>query len=102
RAGISQTRARSVEGSGMSSWSEEFALVGAGGEPVDLWRTIMSHGVVDLPPMRIDPKGRVLEATLALQNGKPRTVEVSPGRNGYGRIETVGPAPTKHEVAELL
>src|SRR5207302_8824999 len=75
---------------------------GAGGEPVDLWRTIMSHGVVDLPPMRIDPEGRVLEATLALQNGKPRTVEVSAGRNGYGQIEAVGPAPTKHEAAELL
>jgi hypothetical protein len=30
----------------------EFPLVGAGGEPVDLVRTLNSHGFVDLPPMR--------------------------------------------------
>jgi hypothetical protein len=32
-------------------WSAELALAGAGGEPVDLWRSIQSHGLVDLPPM---------------------------------------------------
>jgi hypothetical protein len=28
----------------------ELALSGPSGEPVDLWRTILSHGVADLPP----------------------------------------------------
>ena len=31
-------------------WSKELELVGAGGEPVDLRRTLASHGVADLPP----------------------------------------------------
>jgi N-glycosylase/DNA lyase len=86
----------------MSGWSTEFALVGAGGEPVDLWRTIMSHGVVDLPPMRIDEEGRVLEATLALGGGAPRTVEISSGRPGYGRVVAIGPEPPSSQAAALL
>jgi N-glycosylase/DNA lyase len=86
----------------MSGWSTEFALVGAGGEPVDLWRTIMSHGVVDLPPMRIDEERRVLEATLTLAHGQPRTVEISESCPGYGRATALGPAPTSSQAAELL
>ena len=38
-------------------WSAELELVGAGGEPVDLWRTLASHGVADLPP-NVDRRGR--------------------------------------------
>jgi len=47
-------------------WSAELELVGAGGEPVDLWRTLASHGVADLPPNLIDDEARTLETTLAL------------------------------------
>ncbi len=86
----------------MSGWSTEFALVGTGGEPVDLWRTIMSHGVVDLPPMRIDEERRALEATLALARGRPRTVEIAAGRPGYGLVSARGPEPSSVEAAELL
>jgi len=86
----------------MSGWSTEFALVGTGGEPVDLWRTIMSHGVVDLPPMRIDEEQRVLETTLVFEHGEPRTVEISTGRPGYGRVTAHGPEPATLEAAELL
>ncbi|MDQ4030340.1 MAG: Fe-S cluster assembly protein HesB [Actinomycetota bacterium] len=39
-------------------------LRGGGGEPVDLWRTIVSHGVASLPPARIDEKERTYEYTL--------------------------------------
>ena len=42
------------------TWSATLPLEGAGGEPVDLWRTIVSHGVADLPPNRIDEDERVL------------------------------------------
>jgi N-glycosylase/DNA lyase len=86
----------------MNGWSAEFALTGAGGEPVDLWRTIMSHGVVDLPPMRIDEERRVLETTLAFEHGEPRTGEISSGRAGYGRVTVHGPEPASLEAAELL
>ena len=42
----------------------ELQLVGAGGEPVDFARTIVSHGVAELPPNRVDLPGRALETTL--------------------------------------
>jgi 3-methyladenine DNA glycosylase/8-oxoguanine DNA glycosylase len=68
----------------------EFRLVGAGGEPVDLRRTIASHGVADLPPNRIDEEAWTLELTLPVDGASPKTVLVSAGRDGYGRMEVVG------------
>jgi 3-methyladenine DNA glycosylase/8-oxoguanine DNA glycosylase len=68
----------------------EFRLVGAGGEPVDLRRTIASHGVADLPPNRIDEEAWTLELTLPVDGTAPKTVLVSAGRDGYGRMEVVG------------
>ena len=68
----------------------QLALVGAGGEPVDLWRTISSHGVADLPPNRIDDEQRTLEVTVAVARGKPRTAVISQGRPGYARVELRG------------
>ena len=69
-------------------------LVGAGREPVDLWRTIQSHGLVDLPPMRIDDESRSLEVTLPLQGARPRTVRIAAGRPGYAAVEVAGRAPS--------
>jgi 3-methyladenine DNA glycosylase/8-oxoguanine DNA glycosylase len=54
----------------------EIPLVGAGGEPVDFARTIVSHGVAELPPNRIDLPGRALETTLPVRDG-PRTVRIT-------------------------
>jgi 3-methyladenine DNA glycosylase/8-oxoguanine DNA glycosylase len=68
----------------------EFRLVGAGGEPVDLRRTIASHGVADLPPNRIDEEAWTLELTVPVDGTAPRTVIVSQGRPGYGRIDVLG------------
>jgi 3-methyladenine DNA glycosylase/8-oxoguanine DNA glycosylase len=70
-------------------WSAELELVGAGGEPVDLWRTLASHGVADLAPNALDDEARVLETTLPLPRGRARTVRVSAGRPGFARIESV-------------
>ena len=48
-------RSRNAFGLSMArTWSAELELKGAGGEPVDLRRTIASHGVADLPPNEID------------------------------------------------
>ena len=68
----------------------ELPLVGGGGEPVDLWRTIQSHGVVDLPPSRIDEEERALEATLPLPGGRPRAVRIEQGRPGLARVKVAG------------
>jgi len=44
----------------------EIPLRGAGGEPVDFARTIVSHGVAELPPNRVDLETRTLETTLPI------------------------------------
>jgi 3-methyladenine DNA glycosylase/8-oxoguanine DNA glycosylase len=84
------------------AWSAELALAGAGGEPVDLWRAIQSHGLVDLPPMRIDEEARALEITVPLPGARPRTVWIAEGRDGYARVTVVGRAPGSRREDDLL
>jgi len=62
-------------------------LVGAGGEPVDFARTIVWHGVAELPPNRVDLAARTLETTLPVPRGA-RTVRIASDR-GNLQIETV-------------
>jgi 3-methyladenine DNA glycosylase/8-oxoguanine DNA glycosylase len=72
-------------------WSKELELVGAGGEPVDLRRTLASHGVADLPPNEINPETWTLTTTLALPRGAA-TVHVGPGRTGFASVQGSGPS----------
>ena len=69
--------------------SAELPLRGAGGEPVDLRRTIASHGVADLAPNRIDEDASTLELTLLLDRQGATTLRISPGRKGHARAEVV-------------
>jgi len=82
-------------------WSAEIRLVGAGGEPVDLQRTLLSHGFVELPPMGLDEDVPTLELTLAV-NGKARTIEIGPGRRGYARVTARGRAPSARTADGLV
>jgi N-glycosylase/DNA lyase len=68
----------------------EIALQGPQGEPVDLRRTFMSHGVADLPPGRVDEDANAYVTTLALPSAKPRTVRIVAGRPGRARVEVEG------------
>lgn len=80
-------------------------LEGPGGEPVDLWRTFISHGVTSLPPMRVLPERRAFEVTLALKRGRPRSVLVSQGRGRNARLEVVGRPPgdaARREIGEKV
>jgi 3-methyladenine DNA glycosylase/8-oxoguanine DNA glycosylase len=78
----------------------ELPLRGAGGEPVDLWRTLVSHGVAELPPARIDEEARTMEITLRT-NGSARTVRVSEGRRGSAAVEIVGRKPSARDLERL-
>jgi len=69
------------------SWSAELELVGAGGEPVDLWRTLASHGLADLPPNALDEEARSFETTVALPRGRARTIRISAGRPGFALVD---------------
>lgn len=79
----------------------EFPLVGAGGEPVDLVRTLNSHGFVDLPPMRPAADYRSLEITLPTGRGRPRTVRIHAGRDGHGAMTVLGPAISASTASRL-
>ena len=68
----------------------ELPLVGAGGEPVDFARTIVSHGVAELPPNRLELDARMLETTLPVPRGA-RTVRLTEGGGELG-IEAVAGA----------
>jgi 3-methyladenine DNA glycosylase/8-oxoguanine DNA glycosylase len=80
----------------------ELPLVGAGGEPVDFARTIVSHGVAELPPNRLDLAARTLETTLAVpggarsvritQGGGSLRVELRAGRAGRAQAAAIGRA----------
>ncbi|HEY3106278.1 MAG TPA: hypothetical protein VGJ49_05730 [Gaiellaceae bacterium] len=84
------------------TWHAELALVGAGGEPVDLRRTIASHGVADLPPNRTDEDALTLEITVRVPRGRPRTVGIAQGPPGKAAITVLGPEPSRQTAATLL
>ncbi len=86
----------------MPQWSAELPLVGAGGEPVDLWRTISSHGLVSLSPARIDEEARVLEITVPVEGRPPRTLRISSADARRARVEVLGPRPTKADQSGVL
>jgi hypothetical protein len=67
-------------------------LTGPGGEPIDLWRTMNSHGFAELAPTALDEDVRTLELTLRTRRGKPRRVRIREGRSNSAVIEILGPA----------
>ncbi|MQB01287.1 MAG: Fe-S cluster assembly protein HesB [Actinobacteria bacterium] len=75
-------------------------LAGVGGEPVDLWRTLISHGMVSLPPMALDEDARRLELTLPMDGYRPRTVRIA-GRGPDARIDVFGPRANAGEIKEI-
>ena len=70
----------------------QLPLAGPGGEPVDLWRTMNSHGFAELAPTRLDEEARTLEVTLRIRRGKPRRVRLREGGSGHVAVEILGPA----------
>ena len=55
----------------------ELDLRAPGGEPVDLWRTLISHGFAGLSPTVLDEEHRSLAFTIRVPGGRPRRVRVS-------------------------
>ena len=70
----------------------ELSLRGPGGEPVDLWRTLNSHGFADLAPLQLDAERRSLSLTVRVPGGRPRRVQIGPGRPGSASVEILGGA----------
>lgn len=74
---------------------------GAAGEPVDLRRTLASHGVATLAPQRVDMERWVLESTLDA-DGEARTISVASGPPGELVVRADGaPLPARRRDALL-
>jgi N-glycosylase/DNA lyase len=70
----------------------EMHLRGAGGEPVDLRRTFLSHGVANLPPLFVERGNLSLTMTLRLDRSV-RSVVISNGSRNKISILVKGPTP---------
>jgi len=71
-------------------WSATIALKGAGGEPVDLRRTVDGHGLTALPPMTPDADQRGFGIVLRMPRGRPLAVRVREA--GKRRVRVTAPA----------
>ncbi len=82
-------------------WQVEIPLTGPGGEPVDLRRTVLSHGCALLPPADLDEAAGILTVTLPV-GGTPRVVRIAPGRPGHVLLSAAGPPPGARQAAALV
>ena len=77
-------------------------LEGPGGEPVDLWRTLLSHGVASLPPNQVDEAAHTLITTLDV-GGAARSVRVAEVAGAAAvTLHDAGPPPPPPVAAALV
>ncbi len=76
----------------MADDSMTLPLRGPTGEPVDLARTVNSHGFADLAPSSVDEEA-TLAVTIRVPGGRPRRVLIRPGKAGSARVDVLGPVP---------
>jgi 3-methyladenine DNA glycosylase/8-oxoguanine DNA glycosylase len=79
----------------------EITLVGPAGEPVDLARTLGSHGFATLAPLRLDEAASTLEVTVRPARGRPRRARIAPGGRGRARVEVLGPGTGPRVLADV-
>ncbi|MGH2679348.1 MAG: DNA-3-methyladenine glycosylase family protein [Actinomycetota bacterium] len=82
--------------------SLDLELRAPGGEPVDLWRTLVSHGFAELSPTVLDEEHRVLAFTVRVPGGRPRRVRISEGSDRAARVDVLGPRPGPNVVRGVL
>lgn len=68
----------------------ELELRGGGGEQVDLWRTVRSHGLASLPPAEVDADAAAYRITLTVPGHGPRLVELRAARPGVAQVAVHG------------
>ncbi len=76
-------------------------LRGGGGEPVDLRRTLLSHGVAALPPNRVDEARSILETTVLTGGGRARSIRLSAAGSDGVRLEALGGGVAADEARDL-
>ena len=81
-------------------WSTAIELQGAGGEPVDFARTLLSHGVADLLPNVIAPDGSSLETVLA-SGGRAWMLVLTSDGPGSARLSAAAGSPPPPKRAQV-
>jgi N-glycosylase/DNA lyase len=76
-----------------NAWSTSLALRGPGGEPVDLRRTVVSHGLTELPPMTVHQDESGFDVVLTMPRGRPLRVRVRPAGRARARVSAL-PRPS--------
>ena len=74
--------------------SIDLPLVGPQGEPIDLLRTLTSHGVATLPPLAVDEHTCTLEVTVPIAGERPRTIRVTRAGATTAHITVLGITPS--------
>src|SRR2546428_7100308 len=72
----------------------DLPLVGPQGEPIDLLRTLTSHGLASLPPMSVDEHTCTLDVTVPIAGRRPRTVRVTRASQTNAHVTMLGPSPS--------
>jgi 3-methyladenine DNA glycosylase/8-oxoguanine DNA glycosylase len=85
-----------------AGWSAEFPLRGPAGEVIDLRRVFLSHGIAELPPMRLDQRAWTFEITVPLRGFGARTVIVSQARPGHGLVSVANETMTPDLAAAVM
>jgi N-glycosylase/DNA lyase len=85
---------------GTEPWSATIALKGAGGEPVDLRRTVDGHGLTTLPPMTPDADQRGFGIVLRMPRGRPLATRVR--QAGATRVRVTAAARSQAQRQAVL
>jgi 3-methyladenine DNA glycosylase/8-oxoguanine DNA glycosylase len=85
-----------------AGWSAQFPLRGPAGEVIDLRRVFLSHGIAELPPMRLDQSAWTFEITVPLRGFGARTLTVSQARPGHGLVSVANQDITPDLAAALM
>ncbi len=78
-------------------WTARLPLRGPGGEPVNLARTLLSHGCAELPPATVAPDGRRIETALLVEGAPVDVTVVADGDDA--QVKAHGAAPRKAVLA---
>jgi N-glycosylase/DNA lyase len=73
----------------------DLPLRGPKSEPIDLLRTLTSHGFAELPPLSVDEHSCTLEVTVPIPGKRPRTVRVTRAGPTTAQITVLGIAPSE-------
>ena len=69
-------------------------LTGPGREPVDLARTLNSHGFAELAPSSLDEAANTLSVTVRVPGARPRRIRIGPETSGaMARVDVLGTTP---------